>query len=50
MDSKNLSSPALEPDLIVDGEKVVYMSDAEQERSVVEAFECLVCFLRGGAL
>lgn len=54
MDSRNLSKTPLEPDLIYDGEEVLFMSDREQKRVIVEGFAHLVEYLggiyRGGAL
>lgn len=52
MDSRNLSKEPLEPDLIVQGEKVVFMSDAEQKRRVVAGWAEVCLYLarvaRGG--
>lgn len=54
MDSKKLFfSSVLEPDFIVEGEKVVYMSDSELKRRVVagwgEVVEYLSFILRRGS-
>lgn len=52
MDSRNLSKAPLELDIIVEGEKVVYMSDAEQKRRVAAGWAEVAVYLaslaRGG--
>lgn len=54
MKSENLSKGPLEPDLIIEGGKVIYMSDSEQARRVVAGllplFEYFFAQFRGGAL